>query len=300
MQKTLLNPMWDYVFKLIFGTRQTAHILAGFLKTVLELPDDEFDHLTIDNPILPRWFRKDKTGVLDVCVHTKSGIVIDVEVQIEYSPFMRNRVIYYHSKMHWEQLKSGDNYGKMRPAVNIVICGHLMLPEETAYMNSYSLRNDLTYNQFTDLSRMIILEIPKLPPEDDRTALWPWLRFFSCETKEELEMLTKEHPEVKEAAAKLRKISFGERWRHTLFLLDKQRRDQQMWKQVARDQGLAEGRAVGLAEGRSEGLAEGRSEGLTEGRVEIARKMKLSGLPVEQITAFTGLSPEAIRELAQK
>jgi predicted transposase/invertase (TIGR01784 family) len=89
MKKTLLSPLQDYVFKFIFGRPRNIHILAGFLKTILTIPEDEFDHLAIANPILPRWFRKDKTGILDVLVHTRSGIVINVEVQVIYSPFMR-------------------------------------------------------------------------------------------------------------------------------------------------------------------------------------------------------------------
>jgi predicted transposase/invertase (TIGR01784 family) len=308
MKKTLLSPLQDYVFKFIFGRRRNIHILAGFLKTILSIPEDEFDHLTIANPILPRWFRKDKTGILDVLVHTKSGIVINVEVQVIYSPFMRNRVIYYHGKLHCEQMKSGENFGKMRPVVNIIICDHRMLDEETAYLNSYSLRNDLSHRLFTDLTRMIILELPKLSETDDGTAPWPWLRFFTCKTAEELEMLVKEHPEVKEAATTLRKISFRERWQRAAFLRDKWRRDVRMWKQDARDEGLAEGREAGRAEGREAGLAEGREAGLAEGlakgiegreadRREVARKMKASSYSTEQIVEITGFLPEEIRML---
>jgi predicted transposase/invertase (TIGR01784 family) len=274
MKKTLLSPLQDYVFKFIFGRRQNIRILAGFLKTLLNIPEDEFDHLTVANPILPRWFRKDKTGILDVLVHTTSGTVINVEVQVIYSPSMRNRVVYYHGKLHCEQIKIGENFNRMRPEVNIVICDHVMLDEETAYLNSYSLRNDLSHRQFTDLTQMIILELPKLPEADDGTAPWPWLRFFTCRTLEELEMLVKEHPEVKEAAITLRKISFRERWQRAAFLRDKWRRDVRMWTQDARDEGLAEG----LAEGREAGLAEGREAGLAEGLVRGHETGREAGL----------------------
>ena len=73
------------------------------------------------------------------------------------------------------------------------------------------------------------------------------------------------------------------------------------------EEGRAEGRAEGLAKGRAEGLAKGREEGLAEGRaegemnkgLEIARQMKVEGLPVEMIARCTGLSIEQI-ELADK
>jgi len=78
---------------------------------------------------------------------------------------------------------------------------------------------------------------------------------------------------------------------------------------TAEEKGLRKGLAQGRAEGRAEGLAEGMEKGLTEGmekgkvegekrkQLEIARNMKQAGMPVEQITLFTGLPAEEINEL---
>ena len=63
------------------------------------------------------------------------------------------------------------------------------------------------------------------------------------------------------------------------------------------EKGHAEGRAEGRAEGISEGVAKGRAEGRAEGKaealVEMARKMRASGMSVEQIVQITGLDPES-------
>ena len=68
-----------------------------------------------------------------------------------------------------------------------------------------------------------------------------------------------------------------------------------------RDEGWAEGRAKGLAEGRAEGLAEGRAEGRAEGErhkaLELARRMKTKGYPMEDIIEITGLTAETISSL---
>jgi predicted transposase/invertase (TIGR01784 family) len=48
-----------------------------------------------------------------------------------------------------------------------------------------------------------------------------------------------------------------------------------------------------LEEGREEGRQEGREEGHRE-KLEIARKFKNLGIPVEQVALVTGLSPEEI------
>jgi predicted transposase/invertase (TIGR01784 family) len=46
-----------------------------------------------------------------------------------------------------------------------------------------------------------------------------------------------------------------------------------------------------------EGWDEGRKEGRVQGLVESARKMKAGGVSPEQISAWTGLSPEEIKRL---
>jgi len=63
---------------------------------------------------------------------------------------------------------------------------------------------------------------------------------------------------------------------------------------AARDDGRAEGLAQGLAEGLEQGHAEGLAQGHAEAQAEIARKMLESGMSVEQIAQFTGLTPEEI------
>jgi predicted transposase/invertase (TIGR01784 family) len=54
-------------------------------------------------------------------------------------------------------------------------------------------------------------------------------------------------------------------------------------------------------EGRQEGIREGIQEGIQEGEYKkalgIAREMKKDGLPITQISKFTGLSVKEIEEL---
>jgi predicted transposase/invertase (TIGR01784 family) len=50
-------------------------------------------------------------------------------------------------------------------------------------------------------------------------------------------------------------------------------------------------------EGVAEGIEKGLAKGSREKQLEIARKMKQAGLDMEQIFAFTGLSPEEITRL---
>ncbi|MEG1748633.1 MAG: hypothetical protein RR249_02970, partial [Tannerellaceae bacterium] len=60
----------------------------------------------------------------------------------------------------------------------------------------------------------------------------------------------------------------------------------------AKEEGLAEGEAKGKAEGK----AEGKVEGLAEGKRLIALNMKKNGIPVDMISACTGLTIEEIEK----
>ena len=69
-------------------------------------------------------------------------------------------------------------------------------------------------------------------------------------------------------------------------------------KELAREEGLAEG----LAEGRAKGMAEGRTEGLAAGRTEeritTAKKLvAMNVLSAEQIAQATGLTVDEVASL---
>ncbi|MDR0877370.1 MAG: Rpn family recombination-promoting nuclease/putative transposase [Treponema sp.] len=278
MENTLLSPLMDYIFSLIFGDQRNIDIVTAFLKTVLNIPEEEYGHLTIVNPFLKRIFKKDKSGIVDVRLNTRSGKVLHIELQVKKTQKMRNRIIYYFSKLFWEQLKSGEKWGKLNQVISIVICDHVLVPEETQYLNSYSLLNERTGNRFTDLLKVIILELPKLPREDEQDPVWAWMRFFKCKTEGEYDMLARKHPEVGKAVTVLKTLSWSERRRDIAYHKWLRKIDDETEKEELREEAQAEGRAEGLAEGRSEGLAEGlakgRSEGLAEGEAKNQKALE--------------------------
>ena len=47
----LLPVISDFIFKLIFGDQRNVDILGEFLKAVLDIPDSEYDHITVVDPI---------------------------------------------------------------------------------------------------------------------------------------------------------------------------------------------------------------------------------------------------------
>jgi predicted transposase/invertase (TIGR01784 family) len=282
MKDFIISPLYDFVFKEIFGNQQNIGNTRAFLKTLLDIPEDEYDRLTVVSSGLRKLFRGDKGGLVDLKLTTKSGKIIHIELQVQKKSDMRNRVLYYAVRLIGDQIKLGEDYEKLHQVISIVICDHNLLEEEDCYINEYQLRNKKN-NSFTKLLKIVILELPKLP-ETDNNAVWRWLYFLKCKSKEEFEMLAKKYPEMKEAVSCVKKISLLERLRYHHMLNNLAKTDRRM---LLKQQWL-------------DGKAEGKAEGMTEGKLETARNALAKGLPLEVIHEITNLDIDTIKNLQAK
>ncbi|GHV83817.1 hypothetical protein AGMMS50212_11570 [Spirochaetia bacterium] len=248
MEKELVSLLNDYVFKLVFGDQKNIKNLESLLKTILDLPHEEYAGLKIVDPFLKRLWKNDKMGILDVKVLTKSEKVINVELQVEFLSVMRKRVVYYLAKLIAEQIKSGFDYDKIQETICIVICNHSLGFASPDYLNTWTMNNKKDGEQFTDLMKIVTIELSKVPEEDDGKAVWPFLQCFKCKRKEDFDMLAKKHPEVKEITTQVKKLSFFER--HRMIAETKA-----IWK-VDRRHYMTEAHERGLSEGIEKGKVE--------------------------------------------
>jgi predicted transposase/invertase (TIGR01784 family) len=254
MKKRFYPPVFDYVFKRIFGDQENSDILAAFLMAALGLPKEDFDHLVIVDSHLKRKFHGDKESVLDVRLFLKSGIAINVEIQVRITRGLRKRIAFAGAKLLSEQLKRGQDYHLLKQAVSIVICDGVLLAEEAEYYNRYSLRNARSGREFTDLLAINILELGKLPAEPDGGGLFNWGRFFNAKSPGELAMAAKADPAIKKAAALVIKLNEDDverkradsRWKWQVDQADRERHR------------YRKGLARGLAKGRREAEVEYR------------------------------------------
>lgn len=275
----------DFVFRYLFGNQKNEHILRSFLQSVLDLPKEEYQSLTIIDPHLQREFEEDKLGILDVKVHTKSGNVVEVEVQVQDIPRMRNRILFYISKMVTEQIQKGEGYEVLKKAVSIVITDYIMLEEIAAYHNRFQFYDKDSGALFSDMMEIDTLELPKIPKIPEDTPLYDWMLFFNARGREDLNMAAERNVDVRKAAENLMEISQDERVRREAEIHEKNRRD--YW---ARIDGAYD-------KGRAEGIAEGKAEGETEKAREIARNALKFSMPIDQIVQLTGLTAEEIEKL---
>jgi len=235
----LLSVKLDLVFKLIFGDQRNTDILASFLKSVLDIPEEEYERITIVDPHVKAEYFDDKYGILDVKIHTKSGKVVHTEIQVDPIREMDERVIYYQSKLVTEQIGSGQNYMAIKKAVSIIITDYKLLPGSEMYHHQFRYRTKDNV-ELTDLVEINTLELCKLPQETDKTELWNWMRFIETNNEEELKMLATKNPELKKAVGVLKELSADEQMRMLAEAREKARRDEASRVNWARDEGRDE------------------------------------------------------------
>ncbi|MCL2876301.1 MAG: Rpn family recombination-promoting nuclease/putative transposase [Betaproteobacteria bacterium] len=160
MPQPLLSPRNDIVFKLLFGDARHTEPLTGFLKAALDLPPEDLldllDIVLVDphlNDI------KSKQGILDIKAKTGTGKMVDIEIQLTEQPQMRERIVFYLSRMVAEQVSCGDSYRKIMRSICILITNYAQIPENNCYHNRYRLHDPRTGSEFTDLVEVNTLEL---------------------------------------------------------------------------------------------------------------------------------------------
>jgi predicted transposase/invertase (TIGR01784 family) len=249
---------------LFFADERNIESLIGFLKSVLRLPEDDYNEIEIADPHLLREFDGDKLAIIDVKLKTKSRKIVHIEIQLKVTPELKNRIILYDSKLIAEQIGSGDDYDVIKKVISIVITDEPLIPSSAKYLHRFTFYDPEAEVELSDIIEIYTLELEKLPDGADGTELSDWAKFIAADTEEELNMVAERNPQVAQAVVRLRELSADERARDLYERREKARRDQS-----SRERWAAKQQAF-----------------------EIARNMISDGEPADRIMRYTGLTRE--------
>jgi len=269
----ILSAKYDVIFRLLFADERNAEDLINLLKSIIDLPNDDYDDIEISDPHLLPDYIGDKLAIIDVKLRTKSRKIIHIDIQLKVNAALKNRVAFYNAKLITEQIGSGDQYEEINKVISIIITEEILIPSSQRYHHRFKYYDADAGVEITDLTEIYTIELNKLPQDTDGTELYDWAKFIAAETEEELEMITKRNPQVGRTAVKLRKLS-----------ADEQARD------------MFERREKGLRDYNT-ALSEAEKKGKQEGVLEIARKLIESKMPIEEIIKFTSLTREQVEAL---
>lgn len=249
----LLDPKLDLVFSRLFGAEQNRNLLIGLLNALLRPVQP-----IVSVEVLPTWADTlelevdGKPIALDLRVRLEGGEQIDVEMQTRSHPALRQRGLFYWGRLYTGQLLRGSPYPELRRCVVIFITAFVELAGERFHSVFQALERQ-GHEPLTDHFELHFVELPKLTAlravaeGSDEPSLAAWCRFLSATEEDELELLARKDPILKEAKHALEKLSADPEAR-----LQAEHREMSllMW-----EAGLAKVRREGIEEGRVEGKA---------------------------------------------
>ena len=279
-KKKLLSPTLDIVFQALFGEVGSEKITKKFLEAILERKIEEVD--LSQNIVLRRENIEDKMGVLDVLAKINNNEYCNIEMQLVGKEKLLERMLYYWAKVYTKNMKSGNNYNKLKKTIEVLIANfEIEELKELEYHSKWKIIEEKGRKLIlTDDLEFHIIEIPKLLKQGEiknQNELAKWIYFIENPESERVGEYMKENKEMKEAKEKLRVISKDEEMQRIAELREKAIRDEK----AVENYGIKKGVKIGRAEGKR----------------EIAKRMKQMGLDTKTIKEATNLTEEEIKSL---
>lgn len=269
MNRGLLDPKIDFVFKKIFGSEKHPRVLISFLNAILK-PINPISNVEIRNSDLEKEFLDDKFSRLDIKARTNKNEIINIEIQLKNEYNMIKRSLYYWSKMYEEQLNEGDDYSKLERTICINILNFKYL-DNNRFHNGYRLKEIETNEELTNIQEIHFIEIPKLSEDsDEKDMLVAWMEFLKNPESEKVRSLELTISEIREAKDELIRISNDK----------EQRLLYEMRSKTLKDKNSA--------------LNEAERKGIEKGIEKVAKNLSDMGIPINEIILATGLSENEI------
>lgn len=293
-----ISPKIDYVFKKVFGSRESENILISFLNAIIYDGEKIIKSLTIINPYSAGQVLTLKDTYLDVKAVLVDGEIVVIEMQMSSMTGFSKRVLYNMAKGYTNQLQVADDYIRLKPVIAVTITDFILFEEKPKVINQFVFQEKEEKFEYLDKElQLIFIELPKFKKKvsELETLADKWVYFL------------KEASSLHDIPPKLGAVSEIESALH-----------------IANQAGMspeeleiADRRAIALQDekgkityaeekGRQEGRREGRQEGRQEGRKNEAiafimrlLKKRFGELSLKMISKIENLTIEKLENLGE-
>ena len=155
-----ISPLVDFAFKMMLGSPEHTGITVHFLNSIL-VDQPRITQVEILNPILDKETSDDKLSILDVLATDEHGRLLNIEMQTSIPAGLNQRLAFYASSLYAGQLREGDNYIELRPAISICVLTESLFPMQRDLHLDFRLR-DKSGLILTDDLQIHLLELSKL------------------------------------------------------------------------------------------------------------------------------------------
>ena len=277
----IMSPKVDFAFKEIMNNEK---VRKGFLSAVLEIPVESIKSTVLKNTNLPRIHEDEKQSILDVYLTLNNNTEIDIEIQLAYMKSWAERSTFYLSKMVSEQKNINLSYSNLKKCVAINLLDFNYIKQTERFHTVYHINEDSENIRYTNIMEWHIVELPKLPVNDDGTDLYDWIKFLVAKNKEEFEMAAQTSEYINEAYQTLEVISQDEKKRLAY---------------LARQKYIADTNTL-LEENLERGIEIGKAEGAERTKIITVSNALAKGIAFEVALQIADLTEESYNALKDK
>ena len=290
----IMLPTVDFCFKELM---KNPKVRKGFVAAILGKSPETVRRTTVIDTELRKESEDDKLGILDVLVELEDGGRMNMEMQVPYFEYWANRVLFYVSKIYTGQIKKGDDYEKLQKCIHVSILDFIHFPQDQRCYRKITFCDVETGEQYTDLMELHVLELKKLPPEDqNEEGVIRWMRFLGGKSRKEFEDMAEKDEYIREAYEDLKKLSLDEQKR-----LEYEVRQKAIWHhnsqmKSAEKRGEKRGIEIGERRGEKRGIEIGTQSTLKR----LVRANVESGKSLEEIAEFLELELSEVQSLMEE
>ena len=292
----ILPPSDDRVFKLLLTSPEAKPGLINLISGIINRKVVDVV-LYVNEP--PTEDTEEKAERFDVNCKIDDGSQINLEMQASHMKEdldgqhrnLKGKSLYYLTDLHSSQPAKGlRRYDRLAKSYQITFCSYTIFPEQKNYVNSFSMRHDITGELLLDAIHISFIELSKLDgvlkkPVCDMTTLDKWSVFFQyapdLQYRETVNKVIESEEVLTVAGELLMSISQNERERAIYRSRKKFQTDYQSDMATSWDNGRKAGIDIGER----------------NRNIEIAKNMLAEGLPISVIMKCTGLTKSDIENL---
>jgi predicted transposase/invertase (TIGR01784 family) len=281
-----IDPFTDFGFKKLFGEECNKDLLLDFLNELLYKEQGKIVSISYLKSEQLGISPNARNAIFDIYCENEKGERFIVELQKTKQPFFKDRILYYSTFPVIEQVRKGGGWGKLADglkAIYVIAILDFVFDENKDHPRKYrydvKLTDIETHKVFYDKLTFIYLEMPKFNKQVDEleTHFEKWMYVLK-----NLKRLDNIPDRLREkiferifTTAEIAKLT-PEEYRAYVDNLNS-------YRDLKNSLDYAE--------------AKGKAEGEQVKTIEIAKKLKISGMLFDKISEITDLAIEEIEKL---
>lgn len=271
------DPLNDFLFYKVMGEKGNEPQLLGFLNAVLgQSGRKPIETLEIqESRDFVKELQEGKSCTLDVKAVLSDRTKVNIEVQLQDECNIARRSLFYWSKLYTEDMMEGHDYSQLPDTIAINIVGFGFLPSRKVHTCFRLREDDDADTVLTSALEIHFVDMVKWRKQQDKdlvnNPLHRWLVWLDKRSP----------PEMVEEVKRMDNAIMAANNKQAFAMQDREtRRLYEMRQKVEWD--------------RISSLNGARLEGERKGKIETAKRMKIKGYPMSEITEVTGLEAEDI------